>query len=57
MSDRYRKGAHTVHDIKYHFVWKTKYSYGVLNGTIALRLRQIITEVPQRKFQIFFKTH
>ena len=45
MSDRYRKGAHTVHDIKYHFVWKTKYSYGVLNGTIALRARQIIREI------------
>ena len=45
MSDRYRKGAHTVYDIKYHFVWKTKYSYAVLNGNIALRARQIIREI------------
>ena len=45
MNDRYRKGAHTVHDIKYHFVWKTKYSYGVLKGNIAQRARQILREI------------
>lgn len=45
MPDRYRKGAHTVYDIKYHFVWKTKYGYGVLKGNLALRLRQIIREI------------
>ena len=45
MPDRYRKGAHTVHDIKYHFVWKTKYSYGVLREDIALRARQILREI------------
>jgi putative transposase len=27
---RYRKGAHTVYDIKYHLVWVTKYRYHVL---------------------------
>jgi putative transposase len=42
---RYRKGAHTVTDFKYHFVWKTKYGHHVLKGDIALRLREIITEV------------
>jgi putative transposase len=41
----YRKGAHTVHDIHYHFVWITKYRYGVLVGDIGLRLRSIIREV------------
>ena len=30
MPDRYRKGAHTIYDIKYQFVWKTKCGYGVL---------------------------
>jgi putative transposase len=45
MSDRYRKGAHTVFDVKYHFVWKTKYGYGVLKGNVALRTRQIIREI------------
>lgn len=47
--DRYRKGAHTIHDIKYHIVWKTKYGYGVLEGNIALRARQIIREVCERR--------
>ena len=43
--DRYRRGAHTVTDFQYHFVWKTKYGYMVLKDEIALRLRAIIREV------------
>jgi putative transposase len=43
--ERYRRGAHTVTDFKYHFVWKTKYSYSVLKGELALRLRDIIREI------------
>ena len=43
--DRYRRGAHTVTDFKYHFVWKTKYSYGILKGEIGQRLRDIIREI------------
>jgi putative transposase len=42
---RYTKGAHTVLDLQYHFVWKTKYSYKVLTGDIALRLRDLIKEI------------
>ena len=45
MEGRYEAGAHTVYDIKYHFVWKTKYSYGVLRGEVALRTRQILREI------------
>lgn len=45
MDDRYRRGAHSVHDIKYHFVWKTKYGYVVLCGELSLRLRQILREI------------
>jgi len=41
----YRKGAHTVHDIKYHFVWVTKYRYKVLRGEIAERARDIIRQI------------
>ena len=41
--ERYRKGSHTVTELKYHFVWKTKYSYHVLKGEIGLRLRDIQT--------------
>ena len=43
--DRYRRGSHTVLELQYHFVWKTKYSYPVLRGDIALRLRDLIKEI------------
>ena len=43
--DRYRRGAHTVLELQYHFVWKTKYNYPVLRGDLALRLRDLIKEV------------
>jgi len=42
---QYRRGAHTVTDFKYHFVWKIKYSYHVLKGELALRLRDIIRDI------------
>jgi putative transposase len=41
----YRRGPHTVTELKYHFVWKTKYSYPVLQGEIGLRLRELLREV------------
>ncbi len=43
--ERYRRGAHTITDFKYHFVWKTKYSYRVLEGDLALRFRDIIRDI------------
>ena len=43
--ERYRKGAHTVLELQYHFVWKTKYSYPDLRGDIALKLRDLIKQV------------
>ena len=53
MPGRYRKGAHKVYDVKYHFAWKTKYGYGVLKGNLALRLRQIIREIcKERRLEI-----
>ena len=39
------RGAPTVTDFKYHFVWKTKYSYEILEGAIGLRLRNIIRDI------------
>ena len=45
MGENYRKGAHTVHDIQYHFVWITKYRYHVLKGDIGIRVRSIIRDV------------
>ncbi len=40
----YRYGSHTVFNIEYHFVWVTKYRYRVLQGDIALRLRELIRQ-------------
>ncbi len=45
----YRKGAHTVYDLKYHLVWVTKYRYEILEGEIAKRARDIIREVCMSK--------
>lgn len=47
--DRYQRGAHTVLDLKYHLVWKTKYSYPVLRGDVGLRLRELIRQVSAEK--------
>jgi putative transposase len=47
--ESYRRGSHTVTDLKYHFVWKTKYSYGVMKAEVALRLRDIIREICAEK--------
>ncbi|MGL5087723.1 MAG: IS200/IS605 family transposase, partial [Clostridium sp.] len=42
--DGYKKGSHTVHDIKYHIIWVTKYRYKVLNKNISARLRELIRQ-------------
>ena len=47
--DRYRRGAHTVLDLQYHYVWKTKYGYHLLRGDIALRLRDVLREICGQK--------
>ena len=41
----YRRGSHSVHDIKYHFVWITKYRYQIMKGDMAIRVRDIVREV------------
>ncbi len=40
----YRSGSHTVYDIKYHFVWITKYRYKILKGKVAERDREVLTQ-------------
>ena len=44
MSEGYGKGAHTIYDIQYHFVWVTKYRYHILKGDIAERARELIRQ-------------
>jgi len=43
--ENYRTAAHTRFDIKYHFVWATKYRKPVLTGQVAIRLRALVREV------------
>ena len=41
----YRTGSHTKYKLEYHFVWVTKYRYPVLQGELAVRLRELIRQV------------
>ena len=43
--ENYRTASHTRFDIKYHFVWTTKYRKGLLSGQVALRLRELVREI------------
>jgi putative transposase len=40
----YMRGSHTIHDIKYHIVWITKYRYEVLTKKTAERLRELLIQ-------------
>ena len=44
-----RKGSHTVHDVKVHLVWVTKYRYKVLIDQIARRVRELIRQTCEVK--------
>ena len=41
----YRKGSHTVYDLKYHIVWITKYRKPVLRGEVAKHLRELVRQI------------
>jgi len=41
----YRSGPHSRYDLKYHFVWVTKYRKAVLIGEVGVRLRELVREV------------
>ena len=41
----YRKGSHSLYDLKYHVVFCTKYRYRVLTGVIAQRAKDLIREI------------
>ena len=43
--ENYRTGSHSRFDIKYHFVWTTKYRKAVLVGQVAVRLRDLVREI------------
>ena len=41
----YRRGSHTIYEIKCHLVWVTKYRYHVLKGEVAHRARELIRQM------------
>jgi putative transposase len=43
--ENYRTGAHSRFDLKYHFVWVTKYRKKVLTGAVGMRVRELVREV------------
>jgi len=55
--EHYRRSSHTVYDIKYHFVWITKYRKPVLRGEIAERVRDLIREICKAKDIEIIKGH
>jgi len=40
----YRTGSHTKYKLEYHFVWVTKYRYQMLQGELAIRLRELVRQ-------------
>ena len=43
--DKYRTGSHTRFDIKYHFVWVTKYRRDILRDAVGERLRDLVRQI------------
>lgn len=37
-------GPHTICDVKYHFVWMTRYRYPILKGRIAQKCRELLVQ-------------
>ena len=43
--ENYRTSSHSRYDIKYHFVWVTKYRKPILTGEVGVRLRDLVREI------------
>ena len=43
--DHYRRTTHTRYDLKYHFVWTTKYHENLPRADVAIRPRRIARDV------------
>jgi len=43
--ENYRTGSHSRYDLKYHFVWVTKYRRKILSGEVGIRVRSLVREV------------
>jgi putative transposase len=43
--EHYRTSSHSRYDIKYHFVWVTKYRKAILTNLVGSRLRDLVREI------------
>jgi putative transposase len=53
----YRKGSHSIYDLKIHIVWITKYRKPVLFGDVAVRVRDLIREICKSQDVEILKGH
>jgi putative transposase len=44
MSERYKRNAGCIYNVKYHIVWCPKYRKEVLIGAVANRLKELLYE-------------
>ena len=51
----YRTSAHAVFDVKYHFVWITKYRYKILRGRVAERARDLLRQICQAREAVIIR--
>ncbi len=45
----YSKSSHTIHDLKVHLIWITKYRYEVLTKEVGERAREVIRQICDQK--------
>ena len=53
----YRRGTHTVYDLKYHFVWVTKYRHPILVGDLAVAARDLIRRICEERDTMIVSGH
>jgi len=53
----YRRGTHTVYDLKYHFVWVTKYRHPILVGDVAVGGRDLIRRICEERDVLILSGH
>ena len=46
---KYQTTGHSKFDIKYHFVWVTKYRYKILNRDVGQRLKMLLIQTCQSR--------
>ena len=41
----YKRGSHSIYDLKYHVIFCTKYRYRILTGEVGQRARELMREI------------